>query len=241
MCKIFDREVVAIDGKTARRSYSRNKDKPVGALHLVSAWACEQSVILGQVRTEEKSNEITAIPELLDLLELKGAIVTINAMGCQKKIAEKIVEKKADYVLAVKENQGKLHEALVTTFEQAKALNFSGMVYDVSVESDCGHGRFEERKCTVLPLMYLYQFKLKWKGVQSLICLESKRVIKATGETTSEKRYYISSLAMDARSSLIAIRKRWGIENQVHWCLDMVFREDDSRIRNKCSVQTLLF
>lgn len=237
LCQIFEQEVVAIDGKTARRSYSHKKDNALGALHLVSAWACEQSLVLGQVRTQEKSNEITAIPELLDLLELKGAIVTIDAMGCQKKIAEKIVHKKADYVLAVKENQGNLHAALVKTFEEAQRLNFEGMVYDTYVDKDCGHGRMEERKCIVLPLMYLYRFKLKWKGLQSLICLESKRVNKRTGEITFEKRYYISSLPMEAKRLLMAIRKHWGIENQVHWCLDMIFREDDSRIRDKHSAQ----
>lgn len=227
--RFTQKQVIAVDGKSLRRSYEDSEDKHKGMLHMVSAWAAENELVLGQVKTREKSNEITAIPELLNLLAIKGCIITIDAMGCQKRIAEQIIAQGADYLLAVKENQGKLYQAIQKMFEQAKGTGFQNMIYDSCEEVDAGHGRIETRKCIVLPLMYLHQFKLKWKGLQSLVLIESKREIK--NQTQTEQRYYISSLPPKAQLLGPYIRQHWGVENRLHWVLDVVFREDDSRIR----------
>ncbi len=234
---ITDKQVIAIDGKSLRRSYESSENKAQGMIHMVSAWATENELVLGQIKTEEKSNEITAIPELLNLLVVKGCIVTIDAMGCQRQIAEQIVKQEGDYILAVKENQGKLHQAIEKTFESAKEHGFKNMVYTTDESLDCGHDRIESRRCTVLPLMYLYGFKLKWKGLQSLILIESQREIKDKIQT--EKRYYISSAALPAKNFSDAIRSHWGIENRVHWVMDVVFREDDCRVRQGFSAENL--
>lgn len=223
------KEVIAVDGKSLRRSYEDSENKSQGMLHMVSAWATENKLVLGQVKTREKSNEITAIPELLNLLVIKGCIITIDAMGCQRKIAEQIISQEGDYVLAVKENQGRLYQAMQKTFEQAEILAFQNMVYDQYEEVDAGHGRIETRQCIVLPLMYLHQFKMKWKGLKNLILIKSKREIK--GKVETESRYYISSLSAEAKPLATFIRQHWGVENRLHWVLDVVFREDDSRIR----------
>lgn len=223
------KQVIALDGKSLRRSFDHVGDKKKGMLHMVSAWAAENELVLGQIKTSEKSNEITAIPALLNLLAIEGCIITIDAMGCQKKIAEQIITQKADYALAVKENQSKLYEAMRTTFEQASTLSFKNMVYDQYEEIDSGHGRIETRKCTVLPLMYLHQFKLKWRGLQTIVLIESRREIRE--HIQHEKRFYISSLPMKASVLMDVIRQHWRIENQLHWTLDVVFREDESRIR----------
>lgn len=235
--KVTDKQVIAIDGKSLRRSYESSDDKHKGMLHMVSAWAAENELILGQIKTREKSNEITAIPELLNLLVIKGCIVTIDAMGCQKKIAEQIIKQEGDYLLAVKENQGKLYQAMEKTFESAKEQEFKNMVYDTDESLDCGHDRIETRRCTVLPLMYLYHFKMKWKGLQNLIMIESKREIKDKIQT--EKRYYISSLSSSAKEFSDMIRSHWGIENRVHWVMDVVFREDDCRVRKGHGAENL--
>lgn len=226
--KDFAGEIIAIDGKTLRGSHERSKGKK--ALHMVSAWATSQNLSLGQIKVDGKSNEITAVPKLLDSLVLKGAIVTLDAMGCQRKIAEKIAEKEADYIFSVKENQGTLYKSLENTFNRAKLVNFEGMTYSRDETVDGDHGRIETRCCIVLPLMYLYKLKLKWEGLKSLILIESKREIKG-GEATIEYRYYISSLAPDAAKINPAIRAHWRIENNLHWCLDITFREDECRIR----------
>lgn len=220
-------QVIAIDGKTLRRSHDRRSNK--SALHLIHAWSATNSLLLGQVKTKEKSNEITAIPELLEILQLKGCIVTIDAMGCQKKIAEDIHNRGADYVLAVKENQGQLKEALEKTFTKAREISFEAMVYSQhqSVEKD--HGRLETRQCYVLPLMYLHEFKIKWKGLQSLIMIESECI--SQGKQTNELRYYISSLKPNAAQIASVVRQHWTVENSLHWCLDVAFREDESRVR----------
>lgn len=220
-------QVIAVDGKTARGSHDKKSNK--AAIHMVHAWAAENGILLGQLRIEEKSNEITAIPELLKILELKGCIVTIDAMGCQREIAKEIHAYGADYVLAVKGNQERLETALKTTFEKAREKNFETMIYSQhqSVEKD--HGRIETRTCYALPLMYLFQFKLKWKGLQSIALVESERY--CAGKTTIEQRYYISSLKPDAKKISFAIRQHWSVENSLHWCLDVIFREDQCRVR----------
>jgi len=220
-------QVIAIDGKTLRRSMNKCGNKK--ALHIVHAWGTANGVLLGQLKTQEKSNEITAIPELLQLLELKGCIVTLDAMGCQKKIAEQIHHQGADYVLAVKDNQKELKTALETTFQKAHEKKFQEMVYKQHQTVEKDHGRVETRTCYVLPLMYLHQFKSPWKGLQSLVMIESERYCQ--GQTANETRYYISSLKMDAKKIMEAVRQHWGVENNLHWCLDVGFREDECRVR----------
>ena len=220
-------EIIAIDGKTLRRSHNRKKGQ--GAIHMVSAWASRNQLVLGQRQVDDKSNEITAIPELLKMLDIEGCTITIDAMGCQKKIAEQIYEQGGDYVLAVKENQGKLHEKIEHLFADGEAKSYEAMWYRQHSTIDGGHGRVETRNYTVLPMMYLPFFKLKWKGLQSIAMVESVREIG--DERTTERRYFISSLAADAKIISEAIRQHWTIENQLHWSLDMSFNEDNCRVR----------
>jgi len=222
-------QVIAIDGKTLRRSFNK-KDKK-SSLHMVHAWATTNGVLLGQQKSQDKSNEIKAIPELLEIISVKGCIVTTDAMGCQRKIAEKIYEKQGDYLLAVKDNQKGLKEAMDKTFTHAIKIDFDNMVYDYSKTLDADHGRIEQRECYVLPLMYLWSFKLKWKGLKSLVLVRSEVIDKATGEIKKESRYYITSLKMQAANILQAVRRHWAVENSLHWCLDVGFREDECRSR----------
>jgi len=220
-------QVVAMDGKTLRRSFDRGSRK--SALHLVSAWASRNGVVLGQVKTEEKSNEITAIPALLALLELKGCIVTLDAMGCQREIAEKIGEKQADYVLAVKQNQGVLHEECVEFFELARRNDFKQLTYDYHEETDTGHGRVEVRRSWQSTDIGYLSRGGEWAGLKTIGMTESERHI---GEKiTVERRYYISSLPLDAKAFGQAVRTHWAVENSLHWVLDVTFREDESRLR----------
>jgi len=232
-------EVVSVDGKLLRGSRTRQarKDAKEG-LRIVSAWASENSLVLGQVKTHEKSNEITAIPELLRVLELKGGIVTIDAMGCQTQIAEQIIEQEADYVLALKGNQGCLHKDVEDYFYGAQKIGFKQIAYSFTETVEKGHGRIETRRLwTTEDVEWLSQ-KEKWAGLKSIVMVESIREI--IGQVASvERRYFISSLAADAKETLRAVRGHWGIENQLHWVLDVAFREDHCQIKDANAAENM--
>ena len=220
-------QIIAIDGKTLRHSYDRSSNK--AAIHMVSAWATENRLVLGQVKTEEKSNEITAIPELLRVLALKGCIVTIDAMGCQREIVKQIVEQQADYVISLKGNQGTLHKEVELLFQNAKQNGFKDLSHETYETTDGEHGRIEIRRFTTTAEVEWFEDKAKWEKLTSFGMVESERQIG--DKTTRETRYYISSLPSDARIFGQASRGHWGIENGLHWSLDIAFREDESRIR----------
>jgi predicted transposase YbfD/YdcC len=220
-------QVVAIDGKTLRHSYDRSSNK--AAIHMVSAWATENRLVLGQIKTEEKSNEITAIPELLKVLELKGCIVTIDAMGCQKEIVKQIVEQGGDYVISLKGNQGTLQKEVELLFQHAKENDFKGFSHDSYETTDGEHGRIEIRRFTTTDEIDWFEDKHKWAKLTSFGMVESQREIG--DKISSETRLCISSLPSDAKIFAQAARGHWGVENGLHWCLDVSFCEDDSRIR----------
>lgn len=232
-------EVVAIDGKTARRSH----DKSIGkdAIHMVSAWASTNGIVLGQRKVDDKSNEITAIPDLLDLLGITGCIVTIDAMGCQKKIAQKIRDKQADYVLAVKDNQGKLHQDIQDWFAYAEQVGFKDIHHDYHKQVSKGHGRLEIRECWVIadPIAFEYIRHYEgWADLNAIVCLKRERRIAE--QVQRETAYYIASLKGDAPKILTATRCHWSIENSLHWVMDVTFREDDMRIRKDNSSQNMV-
>lgn len=198
---------------------------------MVSAWATHNNLVLGQVKTAEKSNEITAIPALLRLLEIAGCIVTIDAMGCQKEIVSQIVEQKADYCISLKANQGILHEEVREYFEWARSIEFKDIehTYAEAVEKD--HGRLEVRRCWSVADVEWLNRKEEWIGLQSICAVEAERVEMTTQKRSLETRYFISSLKSDAPALMQVVRKHWAIENSLHWVLDVAFGEDDCQIR----------
>jgi predicted transposase YbfD/YdcC len=223
-------QVIAIDGKTLRRSHDAGKKKD--AIHLVSAWATANRLVLGQVKVADKSNEITAIPELLQLLDVRGCLVTIDAAGTQTKIAATILDRQADYLLALKKNQKGLAEDVQTLYEWAHSIGFGDLKHDHARTVSKGHGRVEIRECwTISDPQFVGDLRQgrKWKGLRSVAQIRAERRIGDA--VTVETRYYISSLAGDARAMLAASRSHWGIENSLHWVLDVAMNEDACRVR----------
>lgn len=214
-------EVISIDGKTIRGSYDPGSKSIV---HMVSAWASANNMVLGQQKVGDKSNEITAIPALLEVLTIAGCIVTIDAMGCQKTIASAIIDKQADYILALKGNQGELHDQVQESFRFIQAST-------VNQQTDLGHGRVEKRVCSVIDDLSMIGQAHQWKQLRSIVKIETERYIKSTTETQYETRYYISSLTAGAHQFNQHIRDHWKIENSLHWVLDVAFHEDQSHKR----------
>ena len=237
VANITEGEIIPIDGKTLRRSYCNEEGK--AAIHMVSAWAAQNNLVLGQVKTAEKSNEITAIPKLLNILEITGCIVTIDAMGCQKEIASTILQKGADYVLALKENQRTLYEDVKLFLDNAKEKEFKKVRFDFEKTFEKDHGRIENRKYWITSEVNWLNERHEWEGIRSIGMVESVRTVK--GISSKERRYYICSIEADAKLFAKAVRSHWSIENSCHWILDMAFREDESRIRTDNGAENFAF
>lgn len=230
--------VLALDGKTLRRSHDRTAGQ--AALHLVSAWASANRLVLAQVAVDSKSNEITALPLLLEALDIRGSIVTIDAMGCQTELARQIVAQGGDYLLAVKSNQGTLHAALQEAFALAEADGFAGVAHDQAQTVEKGHGRVEVRRVTTISEPSWVEHLNgagRWAGLRSIVHVQSHR--DNGGAVGDEDRYYISTLGGAARQAAETVRAHWGIENGEHWVLDIAFREDESRVRSGHAAQNL--
>lgn len=227
-------QIVAIDGKTLRRSHDHRAGK--AAIHMVSAWACTNNLVLGQLKTEDKSNEITAIPELLKILAIEGCIVTIDAMGCQKKIAETIVDTGADYILALKGNQGDFHDDVAYFFKD-HLENSTFTDVDFHEMTDGGHGRVEVRRHWTSSAVRQIPGSELWKNIKTMCMVERERHIG--DKISTEKCYYISSLETNAERFAHMVRSHWGIENSLHWVLDISFREDECRIRKDNAPENL--
>lgn len=219
-------QIIAIDGKTMRGSHSLKLGKK--AIHIVSAFSSNQGITLAQKKIDGKSNEITAIPLLLDMLDLRGSTVTMDAMGCQRDIAEHVINAGADYVLGLKGNQGKLQDEVKDYFDIAEAEQYKHLIHSSQITVDNDHGRLETRRCVALSSENMSK-KADWKGLQTILMVESTR--EFNDKFSVEKRYYISSLVPEAACLADAVRKHWHIENQLHWCLDVTFNEDKSRVR----------
>jgi predicted transposase YbfD/YdcC len=238
MCPTLNDDVVSIDGKALRHAFNKGDTIP----HIVSAWASKNGLVLGQVKVNDKSNEITAIPELLRALELEGCVVTIDAMGCQKDIAAEIIQAKADYVLALKGNHATVHEEFREYFDDAVPPRADartplpeGMDFHETV--DKGHGRIEIRRYWQTTDIGWFEDKKLWRGLRSVGMVESIRELD--GETSIERRLYLSSLHLDVERFAGAVRSHWGVENSVHWTMDVTFGEDQSRARSQFAAQNL--
>lgn len=233
---LSDGELVAVDGKTLRRSHNRSTETK--AIHMVSAWAADNGAVLGQLKTEEKSNEITAIPQLLSMLQLKGCTVSIDAMGCQRAIAKQIREQEAHYLLALKGNQGSLHDDVTLFLETCLDNHFQTVAYDYAESTDKGHGRIERRQVWgTNDIDWLKKRHPHWPDLQSIGVIESSRQVGS--ERSSERRFFISSHHANAQQFLCSIRQHWEIENRLHWVLDVSFNEDQCRVRSGYAAENL--